>query len=688
MKSFFLQFMAITSFALMLASCGNNAADKKGETTENPDSFAYFSEQFADIKILRYRVPGFEELTTDQKILLYYLSQAALCGRDITWDQNCKYNLTVRKTLEAIVEHYKGNRDTPEFSEFMTYTKRLWVSNGIHHHYSSDKIIPGFTEAYFRELLKDVKTESLPVLAGEPKESFITRIVRIIFDPEVAPRKVSLDNNSDLLASSSVNFYEGVTQKEAEDFYAALKVKGDTTPVSLGLNSKLVKENGKVVEKVWKIGGMYDASILKIVYWLDKAAGVAENDQQKAALQKLIMYYTTGDLKTWDEYNIMWVKDVTSLTDYVNGFIEVYTDPLGMKATWEAVVNFKDKVATARATTISENAQWFEDHSPVDAKYKKKKVKGVSAKVITVVQLGGDCHPTTPIGINLPNANWIRKNYGSKSVTMDNIMYAYDRSAAGSGFLQEFCYSPEEIELAEKFGFLSGNLHTDLHECVGHGSGQMMKGVTGESLKNYHSAIEETRADLFALYYLYDPRLVELGLMPSLDAGKAVYNQYIRNGMMTQLTRIAKGKNIEQAHMRNRQLIAKWVYEKGAADKVIEMKTKDNKTFFVVNDHEKLRYLFGDLLHEVQRITSEGDYKAARDLVENYGVKVDQKLHEEVLERYARLKLAPYAGFINPVLVPVMKDGKIVDVNIEYPDNFTEQMMHYGKHYSFLKAAY
>jgi len=668
---------------VLFASCGNKKEARNGEVK---DTFKYKAEQFADVKILRYQVPGFEKLSLNQKKLLYFLSQAALSGRDIIYDQNFKYNLTIRRTLEAIVDKYTGDRKSDDFAKFMTYTKRVWFCNGIHHHYSSDKFLPEFSKEYFKELVKNSPDGIFPLDKGETVDQLLEKIIPVMFDAKLFPKKISLDPSKDMITNSACNFYENITQQEAENYYKGIIDEKSETPVSYGLNSKLVKENGKIYEKVYKVGGMYAAAIEKIVYWLEQATAVAENENQKAGLLKLIEFYKTGDLKTWDDYNVLWVEDLQSPVDYVNGFIEVYGDPMAMKATWESVVNFKDVEATKRAETISKNAQWFEDNSPVDPRFKKKEVKGVSAKVITVVQLGGDCHPSTPIGINLPNANWIRKQHGSKSVTMDNIMYSYDQSSLGSGSLQEFCFSKDEINRAEKYGYLAGNLTTDLHECVGHGSGQLLPGVSSEALKNYHSALEEARADLFALYFIMDQKMVDLGLIPNLEVAKAAYDNCIRNGLMTQLTRIELGKDIEQAHMRNRQLIAKWVFEKGEKDKVIEKKTKDGKTFFTINDYNKLRSLFGELLKEMQRIKSEGDFKTGKAMVEKYAIKIDPVLHKEVKERYEKLKLAPYAGFINPVLEPVMKGNEIIDIKLSYPSDFTEQMMFYSKNFSFLPA--
>lgn len=667
----------------LLSSCKQKGKEEAVETKQTED-FKFLVEQFADLRIMRYQVTGFEELSLQQKELVYYLSEAALCGRDIFFDQNYKYNLLIRNTLDNIVENYTGDKTSKDYENFLIYTKRVWFSNGIHHHYSSEKFFPEISQEYFAELVKNSKNAKFSLMEGENIDQFIGRVSPYIFDPNVAPKKVVQDDGVDLVKSSAVNFYEGVTQKEVEAYYAKLRNPKDSKPISLGLNSKLVKKDGKVTELVYSENGLYGEAITKIIYWLDKAAGVAENAQQKAHIEKLIEYYKTGDLRTWDAYNVLWVEDVSSHTDFVNGFIETYDDPMGMKATWESVVNFKDIEATKRTEIISSNAQWFEDHSPVDPKFKKKKVKGVTAKVITVAQLGGACYPTTPIGINLPNANWIRKDHGSKSVTMENITYAYAQASLGGGVLEEFCYSEAEIELSKKHGALADNLHTDMHECLGHGSGQLLPGVSDDALKNYSSPLEECRADLFALYFMMDNKMIELGLMESLDVAKAAYDKYIRNGIMMQLTRIELGKNIEQAHMRNRAIIARWCYEKGKDENVIEKKTKDGKTYFVINDYEKLRELFGVLLSEIQRIKSTGDFKAGKELVENYGVKIDPEFHKEILERYSKLKVAPYGGFINPQFVPVEKDGKIVDIKVEYPDDFTKQMLDYSKKYSFL----
>ena len=685
MKNIFYKCLLVTVVSLM-----SFMPEKKQNAPVDARKFKWITEQFADAKILRYNVPGFDDLSLKQKELIYYLSQAAISGRDITYDQNCKYNLLVRKTLEPIYTDYKGDRTSTDFKSFIVYLKRVWFSNGIHHHYSTDKFIPGFSKEYFASLVKSVDPKRLPLKSGQNVADFINEITPIMFDPDILPKRVNQDPKVDMVATSACNFYDGVTQKEAENFYTDLRNSslnsGQDTYVTFGLNSKLVMENGKVVEKTYRVGELYSSAIEKIISWLNKAMNVAENPDQREEISKLIDYYRTGDLQTWDEYNILWVKDLNSNVDFINGFIEVYGDPLAKKGTWEAMVNFKDVVATKRAETLSRNAQYFEDNSPVDPKYKKKEVKGVTAKVVTAVQLGGDSDPSTPIGINLPNAQWIRKEYGSKSVTIDNITYAYDQASLGNGFLEEFCGSQDEIDLAKKYGYLAGNLTTDLHECLGHGSGQMMPGVVSESLKNYHSTIEEARADLFALYYILDKKMIELGLVPSEDVAKAEYDSFIRNGLMTQLVKVHPGEDVEEAHMRDRSLIAHWVYEKGMQDNIIEKYQKDGKTFFRVNDYFALRLLFGQLLGEIQRITSEGDYRAAKELVESYGVKVDPGLHKEVLDRYSKLNIAPYSGFINPMLTPVMDNGIIKDIQISYTEDFTSQMLRYSKDFSFLPA--
>ena len=567
------------------------------------------------------------------------------------------------------------------------YLKRVWFSNGIHHHYGSEKFVPGFAPEFFKEAVLSVDTSTLPLAEGQTAEQLCDELFPVIFDPAVMPKRVNQAAREDLVLTSACNYYDGVTQKEAEDFYNAMKDPKDETPVSYGLNSRLVKENGKIQEKIWKVGGLYGQAIDKIVYWLKKAEGVAENPEQKAVIAELIKFYETGDLKTFDEYAILWVKDLNSLVDFVNGFTESYGDPLGMKASWESLVNFKDMEATHRTEIISGNAQWFEDHSPVDKQFKKDEVKGVSAKVITAAILAGDLYPATAIGINLPNSNWIRSHHGSKSVTIGNITDAYNKAAHGNGFNEEFVYSDAELQLIDKYADLTGELHTDLHECLGHGSGKLLPGVDPDALKAYGSTIEEARADLFGLYYVADPKLVELGLTPNEDAYKAEYYTYLMNGLMTQLVRIEPGNNVEEAHMRNRQLIARWVFEKGAADKVVELVKKDGKTYVVVNDYEKLRELFGELLSEIQRIKSTGDYQSAHDLVESYAVKVDPALHAEVLERYKKLNLAPYKGFVNPKYEAVVDAaGKITDVKVTYDEGYAEQMLRYSKDYSNLPS--
>jgi len=681
----------LAGLALTLASCNNpdagkdTAAATTDSTKMNPENFEYIADQFADLRVLRYNVPGFEQLSTKQKELLYYLYEAALSGRDITWDQNYKYNLTVRKTLEAIVGSHKGDASDADYQKFLVYAKRVWFSNGIHHHYSSDKIIPECAATYFATLVKGVDSKELPLNQGETVDAFIARITPIIFDPNIAPKKVWLDPSKDLITSSAVNFYEGVTQQEATAYYEKTAEKDSKTPVMQGLNSKMVKENGQIVEKVWKVGGMYSASIEKIVYWLEKAATVAENAEQKAALDKLVVFYKSGSLKDFDEYNIAWVKDTQSAIDVVNGFIEVYEDALGKKGSFEAVVSVKDFEASKRIAAIGAEAQWFEDHSPILKEHKKANVKGISAKVINAVVECGDAAPSTPIGINLPNNEWIREAHGSKSVNLGNIVEAYDRAAGGS-VVKEFYYNAEIQKRVSEYASLADKLHTDMHEVIGHASGQLEKGVgqPHETLKNYASSLEEGRADLVALYYLMDQKLVDLGVMPSLDYGKAAYDEYITKGLVVQLSRIKPGNNIEEAHMRNRQMVAAWVYEKGKAENVIEKKVENGKTYFVVNDYLKLRTLFGELLKEIQRIKSKGDYKAGRALIETYGVKIDPALHKEVLDRYAKLNIAPYQGFIQPRLVPVKEGDKIIDVKIEYPKDFVQQMLEYGKNYSLL----
>ncbi len=670
--------MMITGMIAGMAAC-----QTAPETTA--DNFKWQVDRFDDIKVLRYQVEDFDSLTLDQKLLVYYLSEAALCGRDILFDQNFRYNLPIRRTLEAIYEGYTGDRTTAEYAAFEKYLKKVWFANGIHHHYSMDKFTPEFTETYFDGLVAATPIELFPSDFGT-QEELMAAIKPAIFDPSLYAKRVNLEANVDLLLTSAENYYDGVTQAEAEAFYAAMADTTDKQPISYGLNSQLVKgSDGELHERVWKSGGMYGAAIDKIVYWLEKAATVADSPVQKEYIDELIAYYRSGDLRDFDRYNILWVGDNESKVDFVNGFIEDYGDPLGKKASWESNVNFKNLEATKRTNIISANAQWFEDHSPIDSAFRKPEVKGVSAKVITVAMLGGDCFPATPIGINLPNADWIRRDYGSKSVTIENITYAYAQAAKGDGFADEFVMRPEDRERMEKWGALADNLHTDLHECLGHGSGQLAPGVRGDELKNYGSTLEEARADLFALYYLADPKMVELGLIPTLDVAKAEYAKYIMNGLMTQLTRIQPGKNVEESHMRNRKLIAEWCYEKGA-EKVIRKVVKGGKTYVVVTDFDALRNLFGQLLKEIQRIKSEGDFAAGQALVETYGVKVDPAMHKEVLDRYAKLGLAPYAGFMNPVYSLVKEGDRVVDVKVEYPEDYAAQMMGYSKNYSFLPS--
>ena len=606
------------------------------------DHFEYTVDRFADLQLLRYRVNGFDDLSLRQKTLVYYLSEAALEGRDILFDQNGKYNLRIRRLLEAVYTGYQGDRATDGFRALEVYLKRVWFSNGIHHHYACDKFVPGFPETYLRELVDSVDVSCLPLEEGETVEAMCGKLFPVIFDPSVMPKRVNQTDGEDLVTTSAANYYEGVTQKEAEDFYGEMKARGGDRPVMYGMNSRLVKEDGMLKEQVWKADGMYGPAIRKIVGWLEKAETVAENDTQRKVIRLLVEFYRTGSLKVFDEYSIEWLKDTASQVDFVNGFIESYGDPLGLKASWESIVNFKDMEATRRTETISVHAQWFEDHSPVDARFRKERVKGVSAKVITAAMLGGDLYPSTAIGINLPNSNWIRSVHGSKSVTIGNLIEAYNKAARGNGFREEFVAGEEEKVLLDKYADLTDSLHTDLHECLGHGSGKLLPGVDPDALKAYGSTIEEARADLFGLYYLPDAKLVELGLTPDAEAYKAGYYSYMMNGLMTQLVRIEPGRDVEEAHMRNRQLIARWALEHGAADKVVELVRRDGKTCVRVNDYSRLRHLFGELLAEIQRIKSEGDLEAARQLVERYGVKVDPKLLKEVLARYKDLILAPY----------------------------------------------
>lgn len=649
------------------------------------NSFSYTVEQFADLQILRYRVPGFEQLSLRQKRLIYYLSQAALEGRDILFDQNGKYNLQIRRLLEAVYTHFEGDRTSEPFRALEVYLKRVWFSNGIHHHYACDKFVPGFTAAYLEEVIQSLPAEVLPLEEGETCGAMCDKLFPVIFDSAVMPKRVNQADGEDLVQTSAANYYEGVTQQEAEAFYAAQKKADDPEPVMYGMNSRLVKKYGRIYEQVWKVGGMYSAAIEKIIVWLEKAETVAENEAQREVIRLLIEFYRSGDLKVFDAYSIAWLKDTGSQVDFVNGFIESYGDPLGMKASWESIVNFKDMEATHRTETISSNAQWFEDHSPVDARFKKEEVKGVSAKVITAAILAGDLYPSTAIGINLPNSNWIRSVHGSKSVTIGNLTDAYNKAARGNGFREEFVYSDVERELLEKYADITDDLHTDLHECLGHGSGKLLPGVDPDALKAHGSTIEEARADLFGLYYLPDAKMVELGLVPDAEAYKAEYYSYMMNGLMTQLVRIEPGCTVEEAHMRNRQLIARWALEHGKDEKVVEMVVRDGKTYVRINDYAKLRTLFGKLLAEIQRIKSEGDYEAARQLVETYGVQVDPVLHAEVLQRYRSLHLAPYKGFLNPVYTPQTDaGGNIVDVQISYTEGYAEQMLRYSRDYSNL----
>ena len=656
----------IAGMAAALVSCTDKAAENK--------DFKFLIDEFADLKIMRYQVPGWDELTLQQKEYVYHLAEAAKYGRDIIWAQNYKHNLEIRKTLENILENYDGDRNTDDFKAFESYAKRVFFSNGIHHHYAEDKFFPECSKEYFQNLMAAVGTDNAELLD-------------IIYNPEIAPARKATGTDVDIVAESAVNFYDGVTRAEVEKFYAAMVDPKDKTPISYGLNSKVVKgADGKVYEEVYKVGGLYGTALEKICAELEKAAAVAENQTQKDYIADLVAYYRSGDLKLWDEYNIKWVNDTLGTVDFVNGFVEDYNDPLGRKATWEGLVNFKDNEASRRTELISENAQWFEDNSPVDPRFKKSEVKGVSAKVINVATLAGDCFPAAPIGINLPNADWIRREHGSKSVTIANLTSAYSKAAQESpkNMLAEFAWSEEEIAAEKEYGGITGDLHTDLHECLGHGSGQLLPQTSPNALGEYSSALEETRADLFGLYYLADPKLVELGILPNMEAYKAQYTSFIRNGIFTQFTRIELGKKNMEAHMQNRKLIADWCYEKGKAANVIEKKVRDGKTYFVVNDFEALRGLFGDLLAEVQRIKSEGDYEAGKALVETYAVNIDPELHKEVKERYAALGLKPYGGFINPEIVPVEIDGKIVYYQIVYNENYLDQMLQYGKKYSTL----
>ena len=668
MKHFVKMIVALGAAAI-LSSCGTGTR-KAGE-----NDFHYLLDQFADLKVMRFQVPGWDDLTLRQKEYVYHLSEAAKYGRDITWDQYCKWNLPIRHVVEDILNNYEGDRECPEFQDFIVYAKRLFFSNGIHHHYAEDKFFPDCPKEYFKSLIEAVGDQ----------EGADTLLV-VVYSPDIYPQRRSTSSDGDIVELSAVNFYDGVTRKDVENYYAGIVDPEDPTPVSYGLNTKVVKEDGKVVEKPWKIDGIYDSAIRKIVGELELAREVAENDIQKEALGYLIDYYKTGDLKTWDDFNVVWVQDTIGSVDFINGFIEDYDDPLGRKATWEGYVNVKDSAASARTEILSANAQWFEDNSPIDPRFRKKEVKGVSAKVVNGITLAGATYPSTPIGINLPNADWIRRDYGSKSVTIANITHAYDMAALESpkNTLEEFAYDQAEIDAYRKFGDYTDEIHTDLHECLGHGSGQLLPGVSTTAMGEYSSTLEEARADLFGLYYMADPKLVELGILNDPEAYKVAYSNYIRNGLLVQFSRVELGKKNTEAHMQNRKLIAQWCYEKGASRNVIEKKKRDGKTYFVVNDFEALRGLFAQLLAEIQRIKSEGDYAAGKNLVETYAVNIDPEIHKEVLERYAALQLKPYGGFVNPDIVPVVKDGKVVDYELVYAEDFLSQQLEYGKKYRTL----
>ena len=660
--------------ALSISSC--DMAQKQTE------EFNYVVDRFADIEVLRYKVPEFESLSLNQKLLIYHLTEAAITGRDILWDQNGKHNLRIRQIFEQIYTNYNGDKEDAQFKALEKYLKQIWFANGIHHHYSTDKFTPEFSKEFFAEQVKALPAENLP-LNGQSVDEMLATLEPVIFDPAYMAKGVNQAEGQDLITTSANNLYDGVTQAEVEAYFASIKNPNDPTPISYGLNSRLVKKDGKVVEEVYKVGGLYSPAISRIVEHLKKASEYAENDAQRNTINTLIEYYESGDLRKFDEYSIMWTQDTLSQVDFINGFIESYGDPLGMTGAWESIVNFKNNEASHRTEVISENAQWFEDNSPIDPRFRKEQVKGVSAKVITAAILSGDAYPATPIGINLPNSNWIRANYGSKSVTIENITQAYDEASHGNGFNEEFVIDQETRDLMNKYLFITDNLHTDLHECLGHGSGKLLPGVDPDALKAHGSTLEETRADLFALYYLADPKMVELGLLDNPDAYKAEYYKYMLNGMMTQLMRIEPGKDVEEAHMRNRKLIAEWAYENGKKDNVVELVNKDGKTFIKINDYDKLRGLFGELLHEVQRIKSEGDYEAGRNLVEKYAVKVDPNVHKEVLDRYAQLDIAPYKGFVNPIYTLVTNDnGEVTDVTISYGEDYISQMLRYAKDYS------
>lgn len=661
----------ILTIGAAAALCSCSQGEKKTQDTD----FHYLLDEFADLKVIRFRVPGWDNLSLRQKEYAYHLSEAAKLGRDITWDQYCKWNLPIRHVVEDILNEYEGDRECADFQNFTVYAKRLFFANGIHHHYSEDKFFPECPKEYFQSLMEAV---------GDGEQA--TELLEVIYSPDIYPQRRSTSKTGDIVELSAVNFYDGVTREEVDKYYNSMMDPNDKTPISYGLNTKVVKEDGKVVEKPWKVGGIYGPALEKICAELEKAAAVAETDLQKEAIGKLVEYYRTGDLKTWDDFNIDWVQDTVGTIDFINGFIEDYDDPLGRKATWEGYVNMKDSAASARTEVLSANAQWFEDNSPVDPRFRKPHVKGVSAKVVDGITLAGATYPATPIGINLPNADWIRRDYGSKSVTIANITHAYDYAAQESpkSTLTEFAYDQAEIDVYKQYGSYTDEIHTDLHECLGHGSGQLLPGVSSTALGEYQSTLEEARADLFGLYYMADPKLVELGIMPNAEAYKPAYSNYIRNGLFVQFTRVELGKQNTEAHMQNRKLIAEWCYEKGAARGIIEKKMRDGKTCFVVNDYEALRGLFAELLAEIQRIKSEGDYAAGKNLVETYAVNIDPQLHKEVLERYAALNLKPYGGFVNPDIVPVEKDGKVVDYKIVYVDNYLQQQLDYGKKYRTL----
>lgn len=663
----------------------NNLNPIPNHTEHTNNSFQWKTDQFGEFRIMQFQIPGFELLELKQKKMLFYLSQAALCGRDILWDQNFKFNLLVRRTLEAIINGFKGDRSTNDWANFIVYCKSVFFANGIHHHYSNDKFIPDFNASYFTKITKNCLVNKFNLQPDESIDDRINFLIPILFDSTKFAKKINQANDVDMIKTSAINYYQNLTQEEVEKYNTQHIDPQDKSPVSFGLNSQLVKKDDKIIERRYCVGGLYGEAIIEIIKWLKKAAEVAETPYQQKEIELLIAYYETGDLHIWDKYNIKWVQDTEPIIDFVNGFIEDYNDPMGMKASWESLINFKNIEATKRTEIISNNAQWFEDHSPIRDIFKKKKVKGVTAKVITAVQLGGDCYPSTPIGVNLPNADWLRKEYGSKSVTIENITYAYDQASRGNGFLEEFAASQQEIDRIRKYGFLTDNVHTDLHECLGHGSGQLLPGTDPGALKNHGSPLEEARADLFALYYLADDKMLELGILPDKEAYKAEYDSYIRNGILTQLIRIKPNKNIEQAHMRCRALIARWAYANGKEENIISLYTTNNKTFVKINDYHKLRKLFGELLIDIQRIKSEGDYEAGKNLVEKYAVNIDPLLHKEILNRYKSLNLAPYGGFINPGITAIKDSaGHIIDVKVKYSEDYLDQMIRYGKDYSFL----